>query len=302
VCLRIAPLTGTWVAGGTLNQPRWLHAAVRLADGRVLVAGGGRYTATAELYDPATNRWAPTGSMNVDRITFTATLLRDGRVLVVGRLSADGSGVQARAELYDPSHRPLDVDRQPPDAPPEPHGDAAGRRHHVGRGRFQRRRLAAKRRALRSRPRALDARRADDDRPRGCDRDLARQRPRTGGRRRQPERTLLRRTLRPGLGQVESDRQHDWLRRCGRAPSRRTRARGRFGKRRRLLARHRHLGRRPARWSTLASRAARPPCFPTGRSSTRAARGSTAASRTASTSPPPTPSRTPLASTTYGGV
>jgi hypothetical protein len=83
------PPTGTWVAGGMLNQPRWLHAAVRLADGRVLVAGGGRYTATAELYDPATNRWTPTGSMSVDRITFTATLLRDGRVLVVGGLSAN---------------------------------------------------------------------------------------------------------------------------------------------------------------------------------------------------------------------
>jgi Kelch motif len=69
-----------------LNQPRWLHATVRLADGRVLAAGGGRYTASAELYDPATNRWTPTGSMNLDRITFTATVLRDGRVLVVGGL------------------------------------------------------------------------------------------------------------------------------------------------------------------------------------------------------------------------
>src|SRR5918996_4274425 len=25
------PATGTWLPGGTLNQPRWLHAAVRLA-------------------------------------------------------------------------------------------------------------------------------------------------------------------------------------------------------------------------------------------------------------------------------
>ena len=35
------PPTGTWIAGGTLNQPRWLHEAVRLRDGRVLLAGGG---------------------------------------------------------------------------------------------------------------------------------------------------------------------------------------------------------------------------------------------------------------------
>ena len=32
-------------------------------------------------------------------ISFTGTLLRDGRVLVVGGLSADGTGVQASAEL-----------------------------------------------------------------------------------------------------------------------------------------------------------------------------------------------------------
>jgi hypothetical protein len=61
------PATGTWSPGGTLNEPRWLHGAVRLADGRVLVAGGGGYTPSAELYDPATNRWTPAGRMSVDR-------------------------------------------------------------------------------------------------------------------------------------------------------------------------------------------------------------------------------------------
>ncbi|MGH3085324.1 MAG: kelch repeat-containing protein, partial [Gaiellaceae bacterium] len=70
------PPTGTWIPVGTLNQSRWLHVAVRLRDGRVLVAGGGAYTATAEVYDPATNRWTPTGSMSVDRHSSTATLLR----------------------------------------------------------------------------------------------------------------------------------------------------------------------------------------------------------------------------------
>jgi uncharacterized repeat protein (TIGR01451 family) len=95
------PPTGTWIPAGTLNESRALHAAVRLADGRVLVAGGGWYGASAELYDPATNRWTPTGSMNVGRISFTGTLLPDGRVLVFGGNSL--SGVQASAELYDPA-------------------------------------------------------------------------------------------------------------------------------------------------------------------------------------------------------
>jgi N-acetylneuraminic acid mutarotase len=98
------PPTGTWIPGGTLNVPRWLHAAVRLADGRVLVAGGGAYTSSAELYDPATNRWTPTGSMSVDRYDFTATLLRDGRVLVVGGYSLSSAGRStALSELYDPA-------------------------------------------------------------------------------------------------------------------------------------------------------------------------------------------------------
>jgi hypothetical protein len=70
----------------------------------VLVAGGGAYTPTAELYDPATNRWTPTGSMSVDRYDFTATLLRDGRVLVVGGYSLSSVGRStALSELYDPA-------------------------------------------------------------------------------------------------------------------------------------------------------------------------------------------------------
>jgi hypothetical protein len=78
------PPTGAWIPGGTLNETHWGHLALRLAGGRVLVAGGARYSAGAELYDPAANSWRPTGSMNVGRISFTGTLLRDGRVLIAG--------------------------------------------------------------------------------------------------------------------------------------------------------------------------------------------------------------------------
>ena len=50
------PPTGTWLPGGTLNQPRGLHVAVRLRDGRVLVAGSGRYGSpeqfNAEIFSP----------------------------------------------------------------------------------------------------------------------------------------------------------------------------------------------------------------------------------------------------------
>jgi hypothetical protein len=98
---------GTFGPTGSMSTPRYMHAAVLLRDGRVLVVGGWRsYTggglATAELYDPKTGRFTATGSMARSRAYPTATLLPDGRVLVTGgdlmRSEADSS-----AELYDPA-------------------------------------------------------------------------------------------------------------------------------------------------------------------------------------------------------
>jgi hypothetical protein len=81
------------------------HQAVRLQDGRVLVAGGEstNVTATAELFDPATGTFTPTGNMGTPRTTFAATLLGDGRVLVTGGFGP--STVQQTAELLDPTSR-----------------------------------------------------------------------------------------------------------------------------------------------------------------------------------------------------
>ncbi|HEY6854066.1 MAG TPA: PKD domain-containing protein [Gemmatimonadales bacterium] len=98
-------LTGDMVAG------RSDHIALRLLDGRVLVAGGrsdGRTgLATAELYDPATGTWAATGSMTTGRFAHTAVLLADGRVLVVGGVPFNSSCADpptaTSAELYNPA-------------------------------------------------------------------------------------------------------------------------------------------------------------------------------------------------------
>jgi hypothetical protein len=103
------PGTGTFSPTGTMTTARENHTATRLADGRVLIAGGtdlGSHTiSSAELYDPMTGTFSPTGSMATARAFHTATLLPDGRVLVAAGDPASwfaGSPMLASAEVYDP--------------------------------------------------------------------------------------------------------------------------------------------------------------------------------------------------------
>lgn len=78
-----------------------------LADGEVLIAGGGSMHASAtrlaEIYNPATDKFRPAGSglMSTARTHHTATLLKDGRVLVAGGLNRMGAALSS-AELFDP--------------------------------------------------------------------------------------------------------------------------------------------------------------------------------------------------------
>ena len=112
-----SPRTGTWRYTGvgqqtTMTTSRFLHTATKLADGRVLLAGGyirlqpnsgvGGYTPiptnTAEIFDPATETFTLTGPLNSIHTGARAVLLNDGRVMVVGEsYSPTGS------EIYDPS-------------------------------------------------------------------------------------------------------------------------------------------------------------------------------------------------------
>jgi len=73
------------------------HSATRLADGRVVVAGGG--STQTEIYDPAAASWttqSPTAAMHTSH---GAVLLNDGRLLVVGGTQF----AQPAAELFDPA-------------------------------------------------------------------------------------------------------------------------------------------------------------------------------------------------------
>jgi hypothetical protein len=96
-----------WAAGESMKKTRLDHAAVLLADGRVLVAGGtdanGTALNTAEIYDPKTGHWTMTGTMPTPRAGFTMTVLPDGRVVAAGGYSSGPSQALATADLFDPA-------------------------------------------------------------------------------------------------------------------------------------------------------------------------------------------------------
>lgn len=94
----------SWRTTGGLNAARAFHAAVRLQDGRVLVAGGVGVGAldSAELFDPVMERWTLTGSLDAAWSAPGVALLSDGQVLLVGGFGSDFKETN-RAALFDPA-------------------------------------------------------------------------------------------------------------------------------------------------------------------------------------------------------
>lgn len=99
-----SPSDGTWIATGSLNEPRLGAEVVPLNEGRVLVVtGSGTFgpLATAEVFDPLRGQFSRTGSMSVARSGLVSSKLADGRVLIAGGLDAE-QNVLKSAEIYDP--------------------------------------------------------------------------------------------------------------------------------------------------------------------------------------------------------
>jgi len=124
----LADLQGSFGSTGAMAAARSSHVAMRLLDGRVLVAGGINAMtrlATAELFDPATGAWSSVADMNFPRLGHAAVLLGNGRVLVIGGARFNNCvepAVGGSAEIFDPVAGtwtltgPLNVPRHSPAA------------------------------------------------------------------------------------------------------------------------------------------------------------------------------------------
>jgi hypothetical protein len=107
------PATGEWSRTGDAKHERANYKLTVLADGRVLMVGGGAgsHVAETEVYNPATGTWAVSGSLNHPRHGHTATLLKDGRVLVVGGYM---NAANKSMEVYDPATQTWSLLTAPP--------------------------------------------------------------------------------------------------------------------------------------------------------------------------------------------
>lgn len=107
------PSNRSWTSVAPMGTRRALHAAILLADGRVLVAGGRTCdqppptacnftfrSDSAEIFDPATGTWTPTAPMTIARHTTSAALLPGGDVLIPAGFTSAGNG--STADRYDP--------------------------------------------------------------------------------------------------------------------------------------------------------------------------------------------------------
>jgi hypothetical protein len=105
---RFDAVRGAFVRSGDLRRMRAGAdvTATLLADGRVVVIGGGFPAVPfSETYDPATGQWAIAQDLQVARRGHTSTLLADGRVLVAGGLlccTGNQETFTNVAEIYDP--------------------------------------------------------------------------------------------------------------------------------------------------------------------------------------------------------
>lgn len=88
-----------------LHFARARHTATRMADGRVMVAGGidkdGKPMASVEIWDPATQAWRDGPLLKTPRYNHTASLLNDGSLMIAGGISLNDEPTGS-VEIWNP--------------------------------------------------------------------------------------------------------------------------------------------------------------------------------------------------------
>lgn len=108
---RLDAAATAFAPAGQMSAGRALAVTVRLADGRVLSAGGSPADglangglASADIYDPSTNQWTAAAPMAQPRFWANGGVLPDGTVLVAAGATVSNAGPEPlnTAERYDP--------------------------------------------------------------------------------------------------------------------------------------------------------------------------------------------------------
>lgn len=76
------PATSKTTLGPDMKHPHFLHTAIPLSDGRIVITGG--FTPTIEIYNPEANSFSEIGSLKISRYLHTAVLLGNNKILIIG--------------------------------------------------------------------------------------------------------------------------------------------------------------------------------------------------------------------------
>ncbi len=96
-----------WSSAHTFTTARYAHSAVRLSDGKVLIAGGAdgsTYKNDAQTYDPSADSWTSAGVLSSGRFLQRAVLLPNGTANAYAVLTGGYNGGSLNnTDFYDPS-------------------------------------------------------------------------------------------------------------------------------------------------------------------------------------------------------
>lgn len=115
------PASRTFTPAGSLNIPRFLHDAILLPSGKVLVVGGaglnsgnGYPVSEIEAWDPTTKTFSVVGSTLVPRPGCRLFLRQDGKVQIVGGYDDNALITMSdfSTEIYDPATQTEQLDFQ----------------------------------------------------------------------------------------------------------------------------------------------------------------------------------------------